>query len=178
MTNKIKLLQKRLYCATGSRASLDAWQPHLTIGSGVAVSSTGIKQLRSDFKYIVKNFKSFKIFIKDFTYMDNWSGGKLPRHTKYLVGLGVVVNKNLSKLAQVVKVNITNKYKVWYEQPWPYHPHLTIAYKDLSESGFYKAKEILKKEKFNGVSLIDHLGLAQKNKDGIWKKYAIFKFKK
>lgn len=178
LTNKIISLQRELYRLTGSHACLDIWQPHLTIGSGIIVQDENIKQVKKILKSITSKVSPFEVVVKDFSFMNNWPGGKLPGHTKYLVGLDVKVNKNLSWLAQVVKLELTDKCKVWYEQPWPYLPHLTIAYKDLNLEGFKKANEIYKKKNFSGKTLINHIALVQKNKNGIWKKYVIFKFKK
>ncbi|MEY3405330.1 MAG: hypothetical protein RL161_760 [Bacteroidota bacterium] len=49
-------------------------------------------------------------------------------------------------------------------QDLPYHPHLTVAFRDLKKSEFYRAWEMFKEKKFNGhftahsVTLLKHDG--------------------
>lgn len=171
LTAKIRVIQQELYKLTGSRACLDIWEPHLTIGSGIKVRNQYLAQLRKDFKSTLAQFQPFRITVRNYNFMDNWPGGKLPGHIKYVVYLDVIVSRELLHLAKAVD-KVTRKYQIfWYRQPWPYKPHITVAYKDLSKEGFDMAKRLLRKAKFNGTTKIDHIALAEKNKQGIWKKY-------
>lgn len=176
LAKKVRKLQKNISKATGSRSCLKLWKPHFTIGSAVKVSEKELKGLYGDIKEAISHFKAFKIRIRNYDFMDDWTGGKLPGHTPYVIYLKVILNNKLLRLAKIVKEKVTDKRTVWYKQPWPYKPHVTLAYKDLSKKGFIKEKETFKHKKFSGEDLVDHIILAKENKTGKWVEFKKFKF--
>ncbi len=175
LAKKVRKQQKNVSNATGSRACLKLWKPHFTIGSAVKVSEKNLKKLSADIKEAISHFKAFKISIKNYDFMDDWTGGKLPGHTPYIIYLKVILNKKLSRLAKIVKEKVTDKRIVWYKQPWPYKPHVTLAYKDLSKKGFIKGKEIFKHKKFSEETVVNHISLVKENKAGKWVEYKRYK---
>ena len=37
LTKKVRAVQEELFTLTGSRACIDLWEPHITVGSGVMI---------------------------------------------------------------------------------------------------------------------------------------------
>ncbi|MBI4116140.1 2'-5' RNA ligase family protein [Candidatus Pacearchaeota archaeon] len=176
LTKKIRGIQKRLSKITGSRACLDMETPHITIGSGIKINKKDFELVSMEINSVVKNFKQFKIKIKNYKFMDDWIGGKTPGYTSYVIYLDVVVNENLQKLAEELMDKVTSKHERYYDQPWPYNPHLTVAFKDLDKNGFLKAKEILENEKFEAEMIVDNAAISTEGKNGKWAEYKRFKF--
>ena len=68
--------------------------------------------------------------------MDDWTGGELRGYTQYVIYLKIVSNKKLLRLTKIIKGKVTGKRKIWYRQPWPFKPHVALAYKDLIKKSF------------------------------------------
>ncbi len=175
LTKKVRTVQNKLLEMTDSHACIDIWEPHITVGSGMRIDNKDLNFVYKDIKSVVKNFKPFKIKIKNYNFMDNWPGGKTLDYTHYVIYLDVIVNKTLQKLAEELMGNVTAKRERYYNQPWPYNPHLTVAFKDLNKEGFLKAKKILEKEKFEGETIVDHVAIATERESGKWVEYKRFK---
>lgn len=183
LTKDVRSLQQRLSKLTGARACLDLWEPHLTIGS--AVIEDDVALLAKDIENAVKGIKPFNVKIENFAYMDIWTGIKMaPSYilhsirslefkdtlnrvtmSPYVVYINVIKNNNLEELAKAIKT-VTDKRKLAYRQPWPYTPHITIAFRDLTKEGFVQAKKLLAKEKFSREVLIDHVAIVKENANG------------
>lgn len=176
LTQKIRVIQNALSILTGSRASLNFWEPHITIGAGVEVTDKDFSSFCKEIEEAIKNLKPFKVKIKNYGFMDNWMGGKLKGYAKYVIYLNIIKNKKLQNLFLVIKEKVTDKRTLFYGQISSYNPHLTVAFKDLDKKSFFKAKEIFKKEKFEDEILVDHIALAKENKKGRWKECKKFEF--
>ncbi len=183
LTKEVSSLQQKLSKLTGTRACLDLWEPHLTIGS--AVIEDNVELLAQDIQNAVKGIHPFKVQLKDFAYMNIWTGIKMaPSYilhsirslefkdtlkrvtmSPYVVYIHVIKNNNLEELAKTIKT-VTDKRKLAYRQPWPYTPHITIAFRDLTKEGFVQAKKLLATEKFSGELLIDHIAIVKENDNG------------
>jgi len=177
LNQKVRDIQRELFNLTGSRACLDLWKPHLTIGAGVRVDDKKLGSLYKDIKENLKGIKPFKVKIKDYGFMNNWMSGKLKGFTKYVAYLDVIKNKELQKLFNILKKNVTDKREIFY---WPiskYDPHITAAFKDLEHKGFLKAKKFLNNKKFEDELTIDHIALVKENPDESWTEYKRFKLK-
>src|SRR3989344_8688832 len=114
LNHKVRNIQKELFNLTGSRACLDLWKPHFTIGAGVRLEDKRLNFLYKDIEKNLKGIKSFKVKIKDYCFMDNWIGGKLKGFTKYVVYLNIIKNKELQKLFDILKKNVINKREIFY----------------------------------------------------------------
>ena len=177
LNQKIRDIQRELFNMTGSRACLNLWKPHFTIGAGIRVEDKKLNSLYKEIKENLNGIKSFKVKIKDYGFMDNWMSGKLKGFTKYVVYLGVIKNKKLQKLFNLLKKNVTNKREIFYEPISKYNPHITLAFKDLNYKEFLKAKRFLKNKKFEDELTINHIALAKENPNGSWTEYKRFKLK-
>ncbi len=175
LTQKIKIIQKKLFDLTGSRACLDLWAPHITIGAGVEMDDIDLNSFYKDIEKATKTFKLFKVKIKDYGFMNDWMGGKLKGFTKYVIYLDVIKNEKLQDLFKVIK-KVTDKRNLFYGPISSYAPHLTVAFKDLDEEYFNKAKVIFEKEKFKDKILVDYVALAKENEKGRWEEYKRIKF--
>ncbi|MBS3074481.1 2'-5' RNA ligase family protein [Candidatus Pacearchaeota archaeon] len=178
LSNKIIKIQKELARVTGSRKSIDSWQPHITIGNGVQVDDEKPKTINSlirDIQEVTKNSKPFKIKVKDFEFLihDNLRSLGL---THYVVYLKIEKTPELVKLAADIKNKVTDKRFSTYKQPWPYKPHLTVAFGDLTKEGFEKAKKALRRKKFREEMIIDHVALAREDSKGRFKDFKRISF--
>lgn len=57
----------------------------------------------------------------------------------------------------------------------PYHPHLTIAFRDLRKADFHRAWEEFKDRKMEGTFLVNNLVLLKHN-GAMWESYRVFDF--
>ncbi|NTW75280.1 MAG: 2'-5' RNA ligase family protein [Candidatus Moranbacteria bacterium] len=170
-TARVRALQERIAVETGARASLDIWAPHITIGSGISVPDEDVSHAKERLDRAVEDIAPFPIVVSGFGFMDDWSGGKQPGITPYVVYLRVVVPDSLRRLVESVRNGLTDHFDRWYEQPSPYKPHVTIAYRDLSWDGFLRAKDLLSREIFIAEPIIDHVSLVDEIPDAFRTEY-------
>jgi 2'-5' RNA ligase len=176
LTKKVRKIQKDIFDITGSKACLEMWEPHITVGPGINIKDKGLADFCKSIERIALLHSLFKVQIKNYGFMDNWAGGNLPGHTKYVIYLDVIINEELLRLADDIK-ELTEKNPGVYYKPWPYAPHLTLAYKDLTKEGFMKIKSLLEYKKLNTKTVIDHFALAKQDTNGQWKTFKKFKLK-
>lgn len=172
VTNKIRELQRELSILTASKASLEKNEPHLTVGDEIFVKETDLENLYGNLQKIARDFSPVSIKVEGFDSMDDWKGGSLP-YTPYVVYLKVLEYSNLEKIVSEIK-KVTDNYNKKYYQPYPYKPHITLAYKDLTKEGFDKAKEYLLDKNFSELAVIDHFSLAVKGNEGKWVEFKRF----
>lgn len=177
ITKKIQDIQQRLFELTGSRACLDLWEPHLTVGDGVTIKDEDLEDFYSEIQNTIADIKPFSIEIKDYDFMDNWPGGSLEDHTPYVIYLNVVVNNELLSLVNSL-IKVTERKDAYYQQlqGGRYIPHITVAYKDLTREGFEKAKKLLSEEGFSSKAIIDHVSLSREDENGRFNEFKRFKF--
>ena len=126
LTQKIRAIQKKLFDLTGSKTCLDLWEPHITIGAGVEINNKDTNSFCEDIERAIKDFKPFKVELKNYGFMDDWMGGKLEGFTKYVVYINVIKNKELQNLFEAIK-RVTDKRDLFYCPISLYKPsHLRI----------------------------------------------------
>ncbi|NTW46270.1 MAG: 2'-5' RNA ligase family protein [Candidatus Moranbacteria bacterium] len=155
----MRALQERIAVETGARASLDIWAPHITIGSGISVPDEDVSHAKELLDRAVENIEPFPIVVSGFGFMDDWVGGRQPGVTPYVVYLGIEIPDSLRLLVESVRTGLTERFDRWYEQPSPYTPHITLAYRDLAEEGYLRIKEEFEHEAFSASPIIDHVSL-------------------
>jgi len=176
LTKKVRSIQQELHELTGSKACLELWEPHITVGSAVKVDDDEVADLLNDMKDATRGLKPFQINIENFNFMDNWPGGKMDDYTPYVVYLDVIVNPQLQRLAENIRDTVTSKRNCSYTMPWPYNPHLTVAFKDLNKEEFEKAKQLLQGRTFKYTTMVDHVALAEELPNGncvVYKKWTL-----
>ena len=174
LTSEIKNLQQKFTEITGSRACMDTWEPHLTIGSGVVVKDDKLNNLYEQLQAAIEGIKPFNNHIGEYKWIDNWATAP-EGYSKNAVFFGVNVSEQLRNLAEKVKI-VTDSQDRWYTQPSPYMPHVTLAYNDLTKEGLEKAKEFMKRKLFVRTTVVDHIALAKEYDNGIWKEFKRFIF--
>ncbi len=150
----IKLRLSKKYATQGSLLS----PAHLT--------------LHMPFDYKVENEKKLIETLEAFTFsasipieLENFSCFE-PR----VLFIAVKPNTALTKFQQEVVFHIKSRLNIFnqYESRHGFHPHITVAFRDLKKTNFYLAWEELKAEKFTAHFECGEFCLLQKEKK-IWK---------
>ncbi len=162
LTDKVRNIQMDLSRKTGSRGCLEAWEPHISVGSEVRLSETEVPSYVDDLRGAAVGINPITMRIQGFGFIDDWAGAKLPGNTPYGVYLKVVVSPELLRLAEVLR-SVSASRNVYFEMPWPYRPHVAVAYKDLTHQGYMIAKEMLEKAVFDEIAVLDTFSLAKHN---------------
>ncbi len=176
VTKEIRGIQETLSELTGSKGSLAAWIPHITVGSGITVEESQLAEFYEKIEKFLQDYSSTSLKTKEFSFMDNWSGSKLG-FTPYVVYIKPFDYGSLATAAGFFEEVLKPQYPAWYDQPWPYNPHITVAYKDLDEVGYEKAKEYLIGKTFEREIVINNICLAVQGEDGFWKEFKRFNLK-
>ncbi len=177
VTREIRGIQEKLSELTGSKGSLAAWIPHITVGSGITIEEGQLGGFYNQIETFLKDFSGTTIGTRDFSFMDNWSGSKLG-FSPYVVYIKPYDYGVLPRIASFLEESLKPNYPAWYDQPWPYSPHITVAYKDLNKEGFLKAKEYLTDKTFERDIVINNVCLAIQSENGFWEEFKRFDLKK
>lgn len=137
-----------------SKHALNA-PPHITLHMPFKWKEKKLDQPKGVIQKLNNELTPFEIALKDFDFFE-------PR----VVFVNVVENEQLNQLQKAVvdtcrkELNLDNaNYK-----NRPFHPHVTIAFRDLKKPMFFEAKEYFEKRTFdaefevNKVSLLKHNG--------------------
>lgn len=156
----VRNLQRDLHVATGALASLKMWLPHITVGDGIEVNDSGLAIIQDKFKTLSATTKSFDLTLQNILKIDSRKGGREEETTPYGLYLGVEPNKQLICLVDDI-ATITRSMKKWYSMPRPYHPHCTLAYKDLDKKGFVIGGKHLDRLNLRYSSRVNHVALVE-----------------
>lgn len=160
---KVRKLQKDMSKVTGSKASVEAWEPHITVGDGVEITGPEFVRFLGAITEAVKDVAPFTVEVQGIGSLDNRTGGDGEITTPHAIFIKVIVNPELQRLVDAVAV-ATHTEPHWYEMRQPYTPHVTLAFRDLDEDGYVKGLRYLigKDTSFtadiNSVSLVERLG--------------------
>ncbi len=174
---KVRAIQERLFEITGSRKCLDAWMPHITIGSGIIVSSEKQKEVDEAFQLLTEHQSIFDVSLRGFGGTTDWKGAVEGILTPYVLWINVDVNEKLLKLFNEVSDDITSHYDTFYPRIKEYIPHVTVAYGDLTKEGYEKGKEYLEGLDFDDVIKVSHIALVENlpEEDVMYKKFSFQK---
>ena len=160
-TAQVRGLQRTISEVTGSHASLSSWEPHVTIGDGVAVDDTERTRLVGETQQLADETSAFELHMSGFSSLDNRPIGIGEVSTPYVLFVDVQVNPQLLDIVDRMQV-ITDKYTAWYHMPQPYLPHVTLAFRDLTREGFERGLDYLSDKDIRITSVIDHIALVEK----------------
>lgn len=163
-TGQVRELQKSLSQVTGSRASLTSWLPHVTLGDGVEVSELEVGDLVESIKSVARGTSPFTIHLAGFSWLDSRPIGASEVSTPYVIYINVGVSQQLLNLVAKID-NLATPRSIWYHMPRPYLPHITLAFRDLTEKGYKDGLEHIADKNINLSSSIDHIALVQKLPD-------------
>lgn len=144
--HKLKLEVKDKF---GSSHSLNA-PPHITLLSPFRLDEEMEDKLDSLLEVFAQGFEPFEVQLQDFSTFP-------PR----VVFIDVVKSPELVNLQQKLEEIARSKSQMfaynYHERE--YHPHVTLAFKDLSKSNFYDAWDEFKDREFDEKFMADHLYL-------------------
>lgn len=82
-----------------------------------------------------------------------------------VIFIDVVKNETLNDLQKQLVFHVKSNLNIFnqYEDFRPYHPHLTIAFRDLKKTDFYLANEEYKYKSFSGTFLVNSFFLLKHN---------------
>lgn len=160
-TIRIRELQHKLFELTGSRACLDHWLPHITVGDGLILKDKNLTLMEQSLSSLVAAKQPFKVRLQSFGGTNNWVPGKGDHATNYVLWINVPVHHDLHTLIDDIR-QISKDQEVWYEMPTPYVPHVTIAFHDLSTEGYEKGRVYLGDVTIDVWCTIDHVALVEK----------------
>ena len=137
----------------GSRHALRS-PPHITLHMPFKWKEKRLRELFQMMELINTDLEPFEIQLMDYDFFE-------PR----VVFIDVVKSKSLNKLqAQVVnlcrqELKLDNaNYK-----NFPFHPHVTIGFRDLRKRMFYEAKKYYEKQSIHFSFLADQISLLKHN---------------
>lgn len=122
--------------------------PHITLLSPFNGHSE--KELIAELGLTLKQRTPFEVGLKDFSHFG-----------KRVLFLEVIQNDELLNLQEMMEAKARNHPEIFrYNYPKrPYHPHLTIAFKDLTEKNFQRAWEVYKNKSFSASFVVDQVYL-------------------
>ena len=159
--DKVRAMQRELFALTGSRECLDSWEPHFTLGDGIWVDEEGFENAKKAFEEISAGQKKFEVEMKGFGGRTDRTVGDGEITTPFVLWIDVLQNSELLELVERIKESITSKTELWYRMPQPYMPHVTVAFRDLSEDGYLKGSEFLKDKNIQEIITVDHIALVE-----------------
>ncbi len=162
---EVRALQEKLAEVTGSRECLDSWQPHLTVGDGPTVTDAELSELEAAMRTLTETETPFSVTLAEFGEKTDRKGGAGEITTPYVLHIKVQVNPALERLVARIEREITSQYELWYHMPQPYAPHVTLAFRDLTEEGFYTGRKFLANMSFAQDIEINHVALVEKRPD-------------
>ena len=150
---KIHLLKEDFAARFNSRKALKVY-PHITLKSPMKCPAEEHDNLLSWFKTSIIDETSFAIELKDFGAFHNKSNPV------------VFVNPVESKALRLLQKQIVSSLKSLMPQyitpvDEHFHPHMTIAYRDLSPDNFEQAWLEYRDKKFSDIFEIDAVHLLQ-----------------
>lgn len=141
----------------GSKHALNA-PPHITLHMPFKWKDKRIGVLENVMHQINNELVDFEIELNDFDFFE-------PR----VVFVNVLENEALSKLQKTVVDSCRKNLKLDNAnyKDRPFHPHVTIAFRDLKKAMFYEAREYFNQQVFSCKFKVDELSLL-KHDGGKW----------
>lgn len=143
-----------------SSHSLNA-PPHITLISPFRVSEGQLSGLQSILEVYAQGHQPFQVELKDFATFP-------PRVIFIDVKISEILQQFQQKLENMIRADDAFGYNY---QERPFHPHVTLAFKDLSKENFYKAWDEFKDRDMEETFLADHVYLLKHNGE-IWEVFS------
>ncbi len=126
----------------GSRAALKV-MPHITLQSPFKRSPDAEVEMHLRLQEFFEKYSTFDIELNGFGCFDN--------KTSKVIFAEVVKKEQLFQLHKALMYFLQNELKFTpRETPYAFHPHVTLAYRDLTPDNFSKAWSIYKDKSFKG----------------------------
>lgn len=140
-----------------SKHALNA-PPHITLHMPFKWKEKKLDQLKEAVQTINEELTPFGVTLKDFDFFE-------PR----VVFVDVVENESLNQLQKRVINTCRKELKLDNAnyKDRPFHPHVTIAFRDLKKAMFYEARDYFVGKEFNQTFSVSELSLL-KHDGGKW----------
>ncbi|MDZ7808755.1 MAG: RNA 2',3'-cyclic phosphodiesterase [Gracilimonas sp.] len=139
-----------------SSHSLNA-PPHITLISPFRVSEEHVSRLHSILEVYAQGNKPFQVHLKGFATFP-------PK----VIFIDVKISEALKQFQQKIENMIRAEEDFGYNyQERAFHPHVTLAFKDLSKENFYNAWDEFKERDIEETFLTDHIYLLKHNGE-VW----------
>lgn len=143
-----------------SSHSLNA-PPHITLVSPFRISEDQVSGLQSILEVYTQGNQPFQVCLKGFATFP-------PRVIFIDVNKSDELQKFQKKLEEMIRAEDAFGYN-YHERP--FHPHITLAFKDLSKENFYKAWDEFKDRDMEEAFMADHVYLLKHNGE-IWEVFS------
>lgn len=165
LKEKVSLIKKDFANKYGAIHALKS-PPHITLIPPFKMNKS-IELKVSDFLHdFVVNVKPFYITLEGYDHFK-----------PHVIFLKPLINSEIKDLHR----NLTNQFYQIFPSGKPskrrFHPHMTIAFRDLTPKMFYAAWEYYKKAEFNTEFLVDQICLLKHN-GKIWEEHKEYHFTK
>jgi len=153
LRDKIQQLKLEVKEKFNSSHSLNS-PPHITLLNPFRIAENMEDKLESLLKDFAREFEPFKIQLNDFSTFP-------PR----VVFIDVKKSESLNVIQQKLEQAARSKPDMFsynYQQR-EYHPHITLAFKDLTKSNFYKAWDEFEGREFDEDFIADRFHLLKHN---------------
>ena len=161
---QIHNIQEKLFTVTGSRACLDHWLPHITVGNGLVLENDNLELIEHELSLLSASQQLFQVRLQSFGGTDNWVPGKGDNASQYVLWVTVTVTNELQSLVDSIR-EITQSQEIWYAMPVPYTPHVTVAFRDLDKEGYDNGLAFLKDTGIDIQCSVTHVALVEKLDD-------------
>lgn len=143
-----------------SSHSLNA-PPHITLVSPFRISENQVSGLQSILEVYTQGNQPFQVDLKGYATFP-------PRVIFIDVNKSDELQQFQKKLEEMIRADDAFGYN-YHERP--FHPHITLAFKDLSKENFYKAWDEFKDRDLEESFVADHVYLLKHNGE-IWEVYS------
>ena len=138
--------------------------PHITLIPPFKTSSQIATEVAEFLEKTSQEVNAFQLIIKDFSCFK-------PR----VIFLNPLLNQELEVMQKHLQKEFYRKFPFGEPSLRPFHPHLTIAFRDLTPKMFYKAWPIYKNKTYGAQFMVDRIYLLRHN-GKIWQEFKGFTF--
>lgn len=135
--------------------------PHITLHMPFTMEAKKMENLHKALADCVSSFSKFRIEVKNF-------GAFEPR----VVFVNVELNENLSALHKEIRDLMKTKFNILNQdyKTRPFHPHITIAFRDLKKSKYYEAWKKYSRENYTQEFMCENICILKHN-GKVWEIY-------
>ena len=146
-------LKERCAAEYNTRAALRS-PPHITLHMPFKLNSDKVLFLQEKLNQRLNDFSVFKVALEDF-------GSFPPR----VIFVRVNESSSLTELHGITKEVMRNEFHILSQdyKDGKFHPHMTIAFRDLRKSEYYRAWDKFKEEKYSSEFKCEEINLLEHN---------------
>ena len=157
-----------------TKRALD-WESHITIADRVSIPEDKINYIIDEIQQICNKTEPILTYTQELEFfkIENF-----PFENPYVIFIKVRVTEELQKIHQLIQEGVYKGFKRPGLKWDSYKPHITLAYRDLTEENFIKAKKFFQGNtiKTEYEFFLDNLQLIRFEKDELIK-FKSFKLK-